>query len=139
MDLGLLRKLLGSEQQWQGACTIILDAEATVQAVGADAMGAAGMKNWAPRTISGRITADAVCMLRDGTAIVMLQQLRTKTATGEEVVKFTLNLSDPGHVVAIEFTDNVPHALTAIGLMMPPVKTGGSHPGTQSKPKPIMK
>lgn len=136
MDIGLLKKLFGTDQQWHGACTVILDAESTVQAVGADALGAAGMKNWAPRTISGRITADAVCMLRDNTAIVLLQTNRTKTATGEEQVKHVMTLADPSHVVGIEYLDAVPQALTAIGLAMPVSKPGAtSNSGLHQKPK----
>jgi hypothetical protein len=135
MDIGLIKKLFGTEQHWTGACTVILDAEATVQAVGGDAMGSGGMKNWAPRTISGRINAEAVCLLRDQSAIVLLQQLRTKTATGEEVVKHTLTLADPAHVVAIEYTEGVPHALQLMGLAMPVAKASGSHSGVMSKPR----
>ncbi len=128
MDLGLLKKLFGTDQHWVGACTVILDAEATVQAVGADALGAGGMKNWAPRTISGRITADAVCMLRDCSAIVLLQTTRTKTATGEEQIKHSLALADPAHVVGVEYLDGVPQVLATLGLEMPLSRTG---------PKPI--
>lgn len=133
MDLGLLQKLFGTDQHWVGACTVILDAEATVQAVGADVLGAAGMKNWAPRTISGRITADAVCMLSDCSAIVLLQTTRIKTATGEEQIKYSLTLADPAHIVAVEYLEGVPQALTALGLEMPMARTG-PRPSSAGKP-----
>jgi hypothetical protein len=136
MDIGLLKKFFGSEQQWQGSCTVILDADANVYTAGTDAIGTGGLKVFAPRIISGRIVAEAVCLLKDGTAMVLLQQQRTKTATGEEIVKHTLTLADPAHVVGIEFTDSVPHALQAIGLAIPAVvRPGGSHSGIHSKPK----
>jgi hypothetical protein len=136
MDIGLLKKLFGTEQEWQGACTIVLDADANVTPVGTDAIGTGGAKNWAPRIISGRVTADAVCLLRDATAIVLLQQQRSKTATGEEMVRQTLTLADPAHIVAIEFNDAVPQALTAVGLALPSQRGGGgSHSGVHVRPK----
>src|SRR5215471_6909596 len=124
MDIGALKKLFGSEQQWQGACTVILDGEASVVSVGTDAIVTGGAKNWAPRIISGRVNAEAVTLLKDSSALVLLQQQRTKTATGEEVVKHTLTLAAPNHVVAIEFTDLVPQALQALGMSLPAAKSG---------------
>jgi hypothetical protein len=136
MDIALLKKFFGTEQQWHGACTVILDANASVFVGGTDAIGTGGLKAYAPRIISGRIIAEAVCLLRDNTALVLLQQQRTKTATGEEVVKHTLTLADPGHVIAIEFAEAVPQALQAIGLTIPPaIKPGGSHSGVHAKPR----
>lgn len=137
MDIGLLKKLFGSEQQWHGACTVILDAEANVYPVGTDAIGTGGAKNWAPRIISGRINAEAATLLRDTSALVLLQQQRTKTATGEEHVKHTLTLADPAHVVAVEFTDAVPQALQALGMALPIAKSAGSQAGTHSRPKAV--
>jgi len=136
MDIGLLKKLFGTEQQWQGACTVVLDAGANVTQAGADALGTAGVKYWAPRTTSGRVSADAVCLLKDATAVVLLQQHRSKTATGEEQVKPTLTLANPENVVAIEYLDNTVTALTAIGLTMPAaLKPAGSQSGVYPKPK----
>jgi hypothetical protein len=135
MDISVMKQMFGTEQVWQGPCTVILDAQASVQVAGQDALATGGIKAWAPRTISGRIAADAVCLLRDCSALVLLQQLRSKTATGEEVVKYTLTVANPPRVVAVEFTENVPHALSLIGLALPVVKTSGSHSGLHAKPK----
>lgn len=137
MDVGLLKKLFGTEQQWQGACTVVLDAGANVTTAGADALGTGGVKYWAPRTTSGRVSADAVCMLKDATAVVLLQLHRSKTATGEEQVKPTLTLANPENVVAIEYLENFAMtALAAIGLPMPAaVKPAGSQSGVFAKPK----
>jgi hypothetical protein len=137
MDIGLLKKLFGAEQQWQGACTVILNAEATIYSVGTDAIVTGGAKNWAPRIISGRVNAEAVSLLKDSSALVLLQQQRTKTATGEENVKHTLTLADPAHVVAVEFTDAVPHALQAVGMSLPVAKSGGSQSGLHQRPKVV--
>jgi hypothetical protein len=137
MDIGLLKKLFGSEQQWQGACTVILNAEANIYSVGTDAIVTGGAKNWAPRIISGRVNAEAVSLLKDSSALVLLQQQRTKTATGEENVKHTLTLADPAHVVAVEFTDAVPHALQAVGMSLPVAKSGGSQSGLHHRPKVV--
>ena len=69
--------------------------------------------------------------------MVLLQQQRTKTATGEENIKHTLTLADPAHVVAVEFTDAVPQALQALGMALPVAKSAGSQPGTHSRPKAV--
>src|SRR5262245_11267211 len=135
MDIGLLKKLFGSDQQWHGACTVILDAEANIYSVGTDAIITGGAKNWAPRIISGRVNAEAVALLKDSHTVVLLQQQRTKTATGEELVKHTLTLADPAHVVAVEFTDGVPQALAAIGMALPTAKAPGSQSGVHTRPK----
>ena len=138
MDIGLLKKIFGADQQWQGACTIILDADANVYTAGTDAIGTGGLKVFAPRIISGRVLAEAACLLKDNTAIVLFQQQRTKTATGEEVVRHTLTMVDPRHIVAVEFTEGVPQALQAVGLTIPVgLKPGGSHSGVHAKPKTI--
>jgi len=142
MDIGLLQKFFGNDQQWHGPCTIILDGEVTVQAVGGDAIGTGGAKAYAPRTISGRVPAEAVCLLKGGTAVVMFQQQRSKTATGEEMVKHTLTVADPANVIAVEFFEHVPTVLQNLGMAMPTVRGGtsgsahGSHPGTQTRPRP---
>jgi hypothetical protein len=137
MDIGLLKKLFGAEQQWHGPCTVILDGEVTVQAVGADAIGTGGAKFFAPRTISGRVAADSVCLIKDGTAVVILQVQRSKTATGEEQVKQTIFVTDPQFVVAVEFFDGVVNTLQSIGLSLPTAKIPGSHSGYHGRPKPI--
>lgn len=136
MDVGLMRKLFGAEQEWYGACTVVIDGEVTVQAVGADAIGVGGAKFYAPRTISGRISAEAVCLLKDGSALVLLQQQRSKSATGEEVLKQTLTVSDPQHVVAVEFTEAAPVILQTLGVAMPAFKVQSNQSGMLIRPKP---
>jgi hypothetical protein len=128
MDAALLGKLLGRDQQWHGPCTVILDADATVQTGGTDSIGAGSIKSYAPRMVSGRIAADCVCLLADGQALAMVQQQRTRQSTGEEAVKNTLIVADGAHVVAIEFPDLAP--LTGLGLSAPatrPAAGTGSH------------
>ncbi len=138
MDAGLLNKLFGKDQQWQGPCTVILDADAAVQVSGSDAIASGGAKMYAPRTVSGRIVADSACLLQDGSALLMLQQLRVRQPTGEEVLKQTLTVADPKFVVAVEFAETVPLALQALGLTAPPVRPqSGSQAGTLTRPRPI--
>src|ERR1700686_859244 len=108
MDIALLGKLFGREQRWHGPCTVILDAEATMYALGQDAIVGGGAKQYAPRMISGRVMADSVCLTADGTALLLLQQQKIRQQTGEEIVKQTLTITDPAHVVALEFLDAGP-------------------------------
>ena len=137
MDIGLLSRLFGRDQQWQGPCVVILDAEASVQTVGGDSIAGGGAKVYAPRTVSGRISADSVCMLADGSAVLLLQQVRIRQPTGEELVKQTLTIADPANIVAVEFAETVPLALHALGLAAPPVRAAGSQTGTTTRPRPL--
>ena len=134
MDVGLLVKMFGNTQEWSAPCTIIVDCEATIQTAGADTAGGAGAKTYAPRLITGRIAADAACLLKDGSAMVMIQQQRVRQATGEDVVKQTLTVVDSKHVVGAEFTDTAPMALKSLGLE-PPNPRSGSNSGVYSKPR----
>lgn len=133
MEVALLGKLLGRDQQWRGACTLIVDAEASVQTIGADSIVQAGAKVYAPRLISGRIMADNVLLLADNSAVLVLQQQRIRQATGEEVTKQTLTVLDPRSIVGIEFMDTAP--LAALGILPPAPKAGGSHSGVHQRPK----
>jgi hypothetical protein len=133
MDAALLGKLLGRDQHWQGPCTVILDADATIQTGGTDAIGAGSMKTYAPRMVSGRINVDFVCLLADGQALAMVQQQRTRQQTGEEAIKNTLTVADAAHVVAIEFADLGP--LANLGLS-PPAPRPLATAGLQSKAPP---
>lgn len=133
MNVALLTKIFGKEQHWHGPCTVILDSEASIQAVGTDSIVGAGAKVFAPRLISGRVQADCVCLLADGTALMIVQQQRTRQQTGDEVVKQTLVVADTTHVVAIEFLDTAP--LLALGLPVPTPRTTGSHSGVHTRPK----
>jgi hypothetical protein len=131
MDANLVERLLGRDQQWQGPCTVILDAEASIQTQGADAIGAAGAKTYAPRLVSGRIPADAVCYLPDAQALVLVQQQRSRQQTGEEAVRNTLTIADVSRVVAVEFADL--GALVSLGLTPPVTRSQSS--GVHTHPK----
>lgn len=131
MDTKLLSKLFGREPRWQGACTLILDAEAGIQTLGADSIGASATKSYAPRLVSGRIMADSVCLMEDGSALLVVQQHKQRQATGEETVKQSLIVIDPARIVAVEFLDTAP--LAALGMATPMLR-GGSHPGTSLRP-----
>jgi len=137
MDGGLLAKLFGRDQQWQGACTVVLDAEASIQTVGTDSIQGGGAKVYAPRTISGRIVADTACLLQDGSALALLVHIKIRQATGEETLKQTLTVVDPKHVVAVEFGDSALTALQALGLSMPAIKPAGSHSGVMTRPRAL--
>ena len=101
-----------------GPCTVVLDAEASVQMSGTDAIVGGGAKSYAPRLVSGRITADAVCFLLDGGGVlVLMQQQKTRGASGEERVHQALIVADAAHVVAVEFADT--QALASLGLTLP--------------------
>jgi hypothetical protein len=134
MDAGLLTKVFGSDQQWVGPCTVVMDADASIQTIGSDAIVSAGTKMYSPRLISGRVQADAACLLKDGTAVVTLTQQRTRQQTGEEIIKQTVMVIDPRSVAAVEFAEGA--ILTSLGLEAPVIRTpSGSHPGTGSRPK----
>lgn len=132
MNAALLVKIFGREQRWHGPCVVVMDAEAAVQSLGVDSIIGGGTKNYAPRMVSGRVLADALCVLQDGSTVVILKQEKVRATTGEETVKQTVTVADAAHVVAIEFLDNA--VLGSLGLGAPPVRLGGSHHGT---PKPF--
>ena len=129
MNSALLVKVFGGDKHWNGPCTIVMDANAGVFALGVDSIVGGGAKSYAPRIISGRVAADCVCLLPEHNALVIVQHLKQKQATGEESVKQTLFVADVEHVVAVEFPDSMP--LGALGLTAPPKSTSGSHPGFQ--------
>lgn len=137
MDAGLLAKIFGHTQEWHGACTIVLDAEASVQAVGNDSIQGGGAKVFAPRCISGRVAADSVCLLKDGTALIVMQQHKIRQATGEETIKQHLTVIDPRSVVAVEFPEVMPLVLQTLGVGIPPVRTSGSQAGTVARPRQV--
>lgn len=132
MNAALLGKMFGREQRWHGPCVIVMDAEAAVQALGVDSIIGGGAKNYAPRMVSGRINADAVCLSQDGSTLVILQQQKLRSTTGEETVKQTVTVADAARVVAVEYTDTA--VLSSLGLTSPPVRPGGSHHGTIRPP-----
>jgi hypothetical protein len=135
MDGNVLGKLFGREQKWQGPCTVILGAEAALKVHGSDSIVAGGVKMYAPRTVSGRINADAVCLLQDNSALLIIQQQKFRQDTGEESVKQSLLVADPGQIAALEFLDTA--SLAALGLSAPALRTGPSsfcHQGIYQKP-----
>jgi hypothetical protein len=131
LELALLNKLFGTEARWQPACTILIDAEAGITTLGADTIGAAAMKSYAPRLVSGRIVADTACLLADGSALLLVQQCRVRQPSGDEVVRQTLMIVDPKHIVAVEFPDM--GALSHLGISAPSIRPG-SHTGTVLRP-----
>lgn len=137
MDAGLLVKLFGRNQEWQGPCVVVLDGDAAIQTVGNDSIQGGGAKVYAPRTISGRVVADAACLLQDGSALVIVQQYKVRQPTGEDIVKQTLTVADPKHVIAVEFADSAPAMLQALGLSTPAVRGSGSHSGTVVRPRSV--
>jgi hypothetical protein len=118
MQNGTLNKLFGSEKQWHGPCIIVVNAEAAIQSSGTDAIVNAGVKMFAPRLISGRVEADAVCYLPEEMALVAVQKTRIRQATGEDQFQQTVLIVDVAHVAAVEFANAKP--LAALGLSEPP-------------------
>jgi len=135
MDAGLLAKMFGHGQEWHGPCTVVLDAEASIQTVGNDSIQGGGAKVFAPRCISGRVAADSVCLMKDGTALIVMQQYKLRQATGEETIKQFLTVIDPKCVVAVEFPDMMPLILQTLGVGIPPVRAAGSHTGVATRPR----
>src|SRR3982751_6442977 len=78
MNTVILEKMFGRDQRWHGPCTVILDAEAGVYALGVDSIVGGGAKSYAPRMISGRVQADSVCLLEDRSALLLVQNQKVK-------------------------------------------------------------
>lgn len=128
MNASLLERLLGGDRVWSGACVVILDAEAEVQAAGPDSISGGGAKAYAPRYGTGRIDADACCLLKDVNALVVVDEVRTRDQSGTEVVRQKLVVVDVGHVAGLEFKNLSP--LKALGVPTPKiVNDGGYRPG----------
>ena len=132
MNSALLTKIFGRDQQWHGPCTELMHGEAAVTTQGVDSLLGGGTKQYAPRVISGRVTADTACLLHDGSALLLIQQQKTKQTTGEEVVKQLLTVADTAFVMGVEFSDT--GALSTLGVNPPVTRTSsGSHHGTTSR------
>jgi hypothetical protein len=125
MEANLLGKLFGHEQRWHGACTVILSADAALRTHGTDSIVSGGVKKYAPRTVSGRINADAVCVLQDNSALLIIQQQKIRQDTGEETVMQLLTVADTSQIAAVEFQDTAP--LVALGITPPVLRAPGSH------------
>lgn len=117
MNAGLLSQYFGTDRQWRGPCIVILDADATIQSPGADAIIQSGAKVYAPRMISGRVNADHACFLPQHETLLLVQNQRIRQATGEDLHQQTLLLVDPDHIAAIEFADL--SALDRLGVAKP--------------------
>ena len=114
MDAGLLVKFFGTDSAWKGPCVVILDAEATVTVTGQDSIVTGGVKMYAPRLTSGRIAADAVCLLPNQSTLLVVQQLVNRQQTGEEQKRQILTVVDTKHIVALEFADLSPLELLGV-------------------------
>lgn len=118
MNAKLLGKYLGSDRRWGGPCVVVLTANAAIQTTGSDAILQGGAKSYSPRLISGRVSADAVCLLPDENTLLLVQTQRIRHATGEDKTQQTLIAVDLGQVAAVEFPDVEP--LAAFGVQPPP-------------------
>jgi hypothetical protein len=123
MHAGLLAKLFGSHRAWHGPCTVVVDAEATIEVSGTDAIVNAGAKMYAPRLISGRVNADAVAYLPDEAALVVVQWERIRQVGGQDQFQQTTTALDAAHIAAIEFA--TPELVANLGLADPPRPTVG--------------
>lgn len=129
MDAGLLETLLGGNRTWAAQCVVILDAEATVQSPGPDSILGGGVKNYAPRYSSGRIQADAVCLLKEERALLVVQHQTYKDGTGQTHSRKTLVVAALEHVVAVEFAHLDP--LKPLGVPAPTITADNEYrPGT---------
>ena len=118
MHAGLLAKLFGTDRRWRGPCTVVVDADASIQTTGVDSIVQSGVKVFAPRLISGRVSADSACLLPDESALVLVQAHRIRQATGEDLHQQTVILVDLDHIAAIEFPDST--GLRGLNLEPPP-------------------
>ena len=132
MNTGLLEKLFGRDQKWHGPCTVILEAEAGVYALGVDAIVGGGAKSYAPRMVSGRVSADSVCLLEDLSALLLIQNQKVRQNTGEESLKQTLTIADTAHIVAVELPDT--STLGTLGVSNPPRPLSSSQSGYFARP-----
>jgi hypothetical protein len=117
MNAGLLAKLFGTDRRWHGPCTVVLDADASIQATGSDSIVNSGTKMYSPRLISGRVAADAVCLIADEGALVLLQTQKIRQATGHDITRQTLVFVSVPHVAAVEIEGLAP--LKLLGLSEP--------------------
>jgi hypothetical protein len=129
VDAGLLEKLLGGNRGWSPACTVVFDGDAAVKTPGPDNIMSGGMKSYAPRYATGRIEADSCYLLKEHSAMIVVQQAKYRDATGAEHIRQTMLVADIGHVMGIEFSQFT--ALQTLGVPQPPaVREGEYRPGT---------
>ena len=108
---------MGGDRTWSKPCVVILDAEAAVKSPGPDSIVSVGIKHYAPRYSTGRLEADACCLLKDQNGLIILQQVTLKDGTGQEHVKQTLVVVDLKYVAGLEY--NHTHALKVLGVPAP--------------------
>ncbi|HKB35226.1 MAG TPA: hypothetical protein VKD72_02165 [Gemmataceae bacterium] len=129
MDRNLLTKLWGSQGRWQGPCTVLLDSNASARSVGPDSIVSGGAKHYAPRIITGRVEADAVCLMPEHSAVLIVQRITHRTHTGEEKTQQILMVVDLAHLVGVEFEDL--SMLKSLGVPVPEIpKRASFAPGT---------
>lgn len=112
MNLQLLERLLGTDGRWTGPCVVVLDADASVQPISNDSILQGGVKSFAPRLITGRVSADAIRLSSEFQSLFLVQTTVIRQQTGEDIIKKNLVIIDTGHVAAIEFTN-----LEVLGLL----------------------
>ncbi|HLW64631.1 MAG TPA: hypothetical protein VKS79_04875 [Gemmataceae bacterium] len=117
MNAGLLATMFGSGGRWSGPCTLIVNADASVEAVGNDSIIQGGQKSYAPRLITGRVVVDAVRLLPEQAALVAVRKHVVRQSTGEDRVEFTMLVVNMDHVVGVEFRDL--RTLSELGIRPP--------------------
>jgi hypothetical protein len=135
MDIALLQKLFGKDRRWHGPCTVIMNGNAALKTHGGDSIVSGGIKKYAPRTVSGRVNADAVCLMDDCSAFLIVQQQKIRHDTGEENIRQILTVANPSEVIAVEFADITPLAI--LGLQAPNIRSAPglpNHHGVYSRP-----
>ena len=75
------------------------------------------MKSYAPRFTTGRVEADACCLLKDRSALLIVQQQVFRDSTGAENSRKSLFVADLASVVGLEFASLEP--LKLLGVPMP--------------------
>jgi len=117
MNTRLLAKLFGPEGAWSGPCTVIVDADVSVQSIGSDSIVQGGLKSYSPRLITGRLAADAARLLPEEKAIVVVQKQVIRKNADTDVVQHKMLVVNVDHVAAVEF-DGL-RALETLGLPAP--------------------
>lgn len=117
MDASLLASLFGAEGRWSGPCTVVVAADAHIQAIGVDSIIQGGVKAYSPRLITGRIPADNAMLLPGNRALVLTKRTVHRQGSAEDRIQNTVQVIDTEQIVAIEF-DNL-DALTRLGLKAP--------------------
>ncbi len=124
MDSAVLQTMIGGPNVWSGPCTVVISGAATLHAYGADGIAGGGSKVYAPRYVTGRITADAIALVHDGYALLVVQHPRTGKQHPDEGVRPVLTVVDPHHVIAVEFVEMGPIEAFGLAPPIPPRPSG---------------